>query len=190
MADKAATYGFGVPNDPMPHQFIVRIPPGKSDPVEVWEDFGAAAVGTASQKICRAEVRRDVWRRVADGVKSQLNRRLREKNFKASRFSVGDNRVERILGREICVLAWAIEDANADEAGIALTRWSSHRSEELWWLFLQIDRDGGEWDSQKDGWRIAIRHALIRDGEHVPSGTRRLRTGTHKEKSPNLFSDI
>jgi len=188
MSDKPITHGFGVPNDAAPHQFLVRVPTGRTDPVEVWEDFGAAALGTAAQKLCRVAIPRDTWRQVAEGVKAHLNRRLKEKDLKASRFNTGDNRVERILGRELCVLAWAIEDATPDEAAIAFTRWSSHRPEELWWLFQQIDRDGGEWDSPRTGWRIAIRHALIRDGEEVPKAARRPRPATPAEKTPDLFS--
>ena len=190
MANDSITHGFGVPNTPLPHQFLVRIPKGRADPVEVWEDFGAAAVGTAAQKLCRAAVSRQAWRRVSEGLKSHLNRRLKEKDIKGSRFATGDNRIERILGRELCVLAWAVEGATSDEAAIAFTRWSSHRSEELWWLFQQIDKDGGEWDSPKTGWRIAIRHALIRDGEEVPKAPRRPRMKTHVEKTADLFSGI
>jgi hypothetical protein len=190
MEDKPFTHGFGVPNDPLPHQFLVRIPVGRAEPVEIWEDFGAAAVGTAAQRLCRATVPRDTWRQVAEGVKSHLNRRLKEKGFKASRFNTGDNRVERILGRELCVLTWAIENAIPDEAAIAFTRWSSHRPEELWWLFQQIDRDGGEWDSPKTGWRIAIRHALIRDGEEGLKAVRRPRPVNTSEKAPDLFGKL
>lgn len=188
MVEKLITHGFGVPNDMAPHQFLVRIPAGRTDPVEVWEDFGAAAAGSAAQRLCRAAVPRDTWRQVTEGVKAHLNRRLKEKGLKASRFNAGDNRIERILGRELCVLAWAIEAATPDEAAIAFTRWSSHRPEELWWLFQQIDKDGGEWDSSKSGWRIAIRHALIREGEESPKTLRRPRTATPVEKTPDLFS--
>jgi len=121
MAEKLITHGFGVPNDPLPHQFLIRIPAGRTDPVEVWEDFGAAGVGTTAQRLCRATIPRDTWRQVAEGVKAHLNRRLKEKDLKASRFKAGDTRVERILGRELCVLTWAIEDATPDEAAIAFT---------------------------------------------------------------------
>lgn len=190
MAEKAITRGFGVPNDPLPHQFLVRIAKDHSSPVEIWEDFGAAAVGTAGQKLCRVAVPRATWRQVAEGVKSHLNRRLKEKGLKGSRFATGDSRIERILGRELCVLTWAIEDATAEEAAIAFTRWSSHRPEELWWLFQQIDKDGGEWDSPKSGWRIAIRHALIRDSDEMPTTTRRPRTKPPIENSPDLFRDL
>nr|WP_294917480.1 anti-phage-associated DUF3780 domain-containing protein [uncultured Neokomagataea sp.] len=190
MVGKPITHGFGVPNDPLPHQFLVRILLGRNDPVEIWEDFGAAGVGSTAQKLCRAAVPRDAWCQVAEGLKSHLNRRLKEKNLKASRFNTGDNRVERILGRELCVLAWAIEDATSDEAAIAFTRWSSHRPEELWWLFQQIDRDGGEWDSSKTGWRVAIRHALVKDGDEVSTAARRPRPKTPTEKIPDLFKDL
>lgn len=190
MAEKVITHGFGVPNDPLPHQFLVRIPAGRTDPIEVWEDFGAAAVGTAAQKLCRTAVPRDTWRQVAEGVKSHLNRRLKEKDLKGSRFGSGDNRIERILGRELCVLTWAIEDATPEEAAVAFTRWTSHRPEELWWLFQQIDKDGGEWDSPKTGWRVAIRHALIREGEEAPSANRRPRPKSTADKTPDLFKDL
>ena len=190
MADDLITHGFGAPNTSLPHQFFVRIPKGKAAPIEVWEDFGAAAVGTATQKLCRAAVPRKTWQRVTQGLKSHLNRRLKEKGIKASRFATGDNRIERILGRELCVLAWAVEDATSDEAVIAFTRWSSHRPEELWWLFQQIDKDGGEWDSPRTGWRSAIRHALIRDSENLPKTPRRPRPTTPAEKAPDLFSNI
>ena len=190
MAEKVITHGFGVPNDSLPHQFLIRIPTARPDPVEIWEDFGAAGVGTAAQRLCRVAVPRETWRQMAEGVKSHLNRRLKEKDLRGSRFATGDNRVERILGRELCVLAWAVENATPDEAAIAFTRWSSHRPEELWWLFQQIDRDGGEWDSPKTGWRIAIRHALIRDGDEAPTAARRPRPKTATEKMPDLFSDL
>lgn len=185
---KEITHGFGVPNDPMPHQFLVRIPKGRSDTVEIWEDFGAAAIGSNSQTLCRAVIVREVWRQVADGLKGHLNRRLKEKSIKGSRFATGDNRVERILGRELCVLAWSIEDASKDEAAIAFTRWSSHRPEELWWLFQQIDLDGGEWDTAKTGWRLAIRHALIREGDEVAQKPKRIRPSAEVD-TPDLFSN-
>ncbi|WP_010510755.1 anti-phage-associated DUF3780 domain-containing protein [Komagataeibacter europaeus] len=190
MTEKPITCGFGVPNEALPHQFLVQIPPGQTKPVEIWEDFGAAAVGTTAQKLCRVELPRATWRKVADGVKAHLNRRLKEKSLKASRFATGSNRVERILGREICVLAWAIENATQDEASIAFTRWSSYRPEELWWLFQQIDRDGGEWDSPKTGWRIAIRHALLRNEDEAPATVRRHRPKNPIETNPDLFRDF
>lgn len=187
MSVKPITHGFGVPNTPSPHQFVVRIPKGRNDPVEIWEDFGAASVGVETQKLCRAAVPRAAWRKVADGLKNHLNRRLKEKGLNASRFAIGDNRVERILARELCVLAWAIEAAEPSDASIAYTRWSSHRPEELWWLFQQIDRDGGEWDAPVTGWRAAIRQALISDDAKGRKPARRPRPSIPDTETPDLF---
>ena len=183
------THGFGAPNVAMPHQFLVRIPQARTSPVEIWEDFGSAAVGTNAQLLCRVEVTREAWRKVSDGLKGYLNRRLKEKRLRVSRFATGENRVERILGREMMVLTWAIEDASADEAAIAFTRWSSHRPEELWWLFQQIDRDGGEWDDPRTGWRLAIRHALIRD-EGVSGGKPKRPRPKPYGTTPDLFNTL
>ena len=180
---------FGVPDVQAPHHFLVRIPQARGASVEVWEDFGAAAVGTSMERLCRAEVPRDVWRKVTDGLKGHLNRRLKEKGLKVCRFRTGDNKVERILGRELMVLAWAIEDATADEAAIAFTRWSSYRPEELWWLFQQIDRDGGEWDDPRTGWRAAIRHALIREGDADAKKPKRPRPKL-TDATPDLFKNL
>jgi hypothetical protein len=183
------THGFGVPNAPMPHQFLIRVPAGRTDPVEVWEDFGAAAAGTSAQTLCRVSIPRETWRQVAEGLKNHLNRRLKEKGIKGARFVTGDNRVERILGREVAVLAWAVEDATPDEAAVAFNRWSQYRPEELWWMFQQIDRDGGEWDDRKDGWRLAIRNALIREGDTGAKKAKRPRPVTDL-KTPDLFNDF
>lgn len=188
MMDQAVpiTHGFGTPDHQMPHQFLVRIPKGRKEPVELWEDFGAAGLGTAVPKLCRTVMPRETWRQVASGVQAYFNRRLKDKRVKCSRFSTGDNRVERLLGRELSVLAWAIENATPVEVTLAYNRWSSHRPEELWWLFQQIDRDGGEWDSPLLGWRLAIRHALIWESEDVPKRPNHPRPLV-KHNAPDLF---
>ena len=163
MTDRIISRGFGVPNTTLPHHVLVRIPRNRTERVEIWEDFGAAAVGTSSRKICRALVPRKAWRQVATGIQSYLNQRLKKQKLKVSRFATGDHPVEPGLGHELCVLAWAMERATQEQAGIAFDRWSSHRSEELLWIFQQINKAGGEWDSPRTGWRKAVEHALIPD---------------------------
>lgn len=183
------THGFGVPDTPLPHQFLIRIPGNHSGDVEVWEDFGAAGVDTSAQKVCRAALPLVAWQRISADLRRYLNRRLAEKNIKGSCFSIGENKVERILGRELCVLIWAIDEATPDETDMAFARWSSHRPEELWWLFQQIDRDGGKWDSPRSGWRTAVRHALIRDWGEVHGSAYPLQLSTDPPMR-DLFSEI
>jgi len=158
------THGFGVPDDVAPHQFVVVIPKALHEPVEIWEDFGAKRLDRLDNKVKRAVVPRDAWRGVVEDATRYLNQRLRKNKIKVSKFRLGENRVERILGRELCVLAWSVERASADAAKIAGRRWSSYRPEELWWLYQQIERDAGTWDALDVGWRRAIRDALTNAG--------------------------
>lgn len=155
------TIGFGVPNVVGPHHFVVQIPAGRNDPVVVIENYGLNGETINAKPVPRVIVSRDAWRVVTDPLKAYLNRRLKEKGFKVSRFSAGDNKIERLLGHEVAVLAWAIEQADEDEARIAFTRWASHRPEELHWLYQQIVADAGRPENEPAGWRLAIKQALI-----------------------------
>lgn len=163
------TIGFGVPNVVGPHHFVVQIPAGRNDPVVVIENYGLNGETINAKPVPRVIVSREAWRVVADPLKAYLNRRLKEKGFKVSRFSAGDNKVERLLGHEIAVLAWAIEQADEDEARIAFTRWASHRPEELHWLYQQVVADAGRPENEPAGWRLAIKQALIvKDDRPLP----------------------
>lgn len=161
MSDNKKTHGFGVPNITGPHHFVVRVPKGRNDPVTIIENYGCNGTTVDAKPVERVIISRDSWRTIAEPLKNYLNRRLKEKGFKVSRFSVGDNMVERLLGHEICVLAWAIEDANEDEAREAFTRWSAYRPEEMHWLYQQIVQDAGKASNEARGWRLAIKQALI-----------------------------
>jgi hypothetical protein len=166
------TIGFGVPNAVGPHHFVVQIPAGRNDPVVVIENYGLNGETINAKPVTRVIVSRDAWRVVADPLKAYLNRRLKDKINKrhpAIRFSAGDNKVERLLGHEVAVLAWAIEQADEDEARIAFTRWASHRPEEMHWLYQQIVADAGRPENEPTGWRLAIKQALIvKDDRPLP----------------------
>ena len=159
-----AIRGFGVPNIDFPHHFVVRIPKNRMGWIEIWEDFGTCE---ESLKFCRAIIPRKLWNRIKTDLQKHLNRRLKEKNIRPSSFKSpsdnSDNPVERILGREVCILAWALEHATPKEARIIFEHWTSYRPEELWWLFQQVLDDGGDWHSPVTGWRAAIRPALLQD---------------------------
>ncbi len=51
------------------------------------------------------------------------------------RWHTGTNLVDRLLGKELCVLAWAAETANADQIPVICSKWAALRPEERWWLF-------------------------------------------------------
>lgn len=85
---------------------------------------------------------------------------MKERNLKTSAWKVGENPVDRLLGKELCVLAWAIEGVEFDHIPIAVRNWLALRPEECWRLFgMTAITTGGVNDGGK-GWRLALRHAL------------------------------
>lgn len=40
--------------------------------------------------------------------------------------------MERLLGKELCVLAWAAETANAEQLPVICSKWAALRPEERW----------------------------------------------------------
>jgi hypothetical protein len=68
--------------------------------------------------------------------------------------------VDRLLGKELCVLAWAVESMAMENIPIAVRNWLAMRPEERWWLYgMAAMNTGGLGDGNK-GWRLALRHAL------------------------------
>ena len=98
-----------------------------------------------------------------------LNERLKEKKLTSSRWNSGTNKVERLLGRELCVLAWGVEAAPKELIPNALRNWVGLRPDERWWLFSMAAAMTGGVDDAEIGWRKAIRIALTENptGEEV-----------------------
>jgi len=158
---KVATRGFGVPETVDPHHWIVQIPRAKDAAVRIIEHFGiSAAREGVVDEIERVELSRDRWQAIADTVRKELNERLAEKHIPGSRWVIDDNLVERLLGKELCVLAWAIEKADPELIPVALTNWSGLKPEERWWLFTMSAAATGRIDDAERGWRKALRFAL------------------------------
>ncbi|RWL80663.1 MAG: DUF3780 domain-containing protein [Mesorhizobium sp.] len=154
------TEGFGVPDTVDPHHFVVRVPSGNSGDIEIIEHFGITADSPDDDVLLRCRLTRKAWNGIKDEAKRVLNERLREKNLKTSRWSAGDNKLERLLGREFCLLAWAVETARPDDYPAACAAWASLKPEERWWLFRMCDHATGTAADTDIGWRKAVRVAL------------------------------
>ena len=75
------------------------------------------------------------------------------------KFKIGDIPVERLLGKEMILLLWAIEDSDPKLISTAVKNWLGLSQEERWWLFTMTNAvTGNAYD--KRGWRKAIRYAL------------------------------
>jgi hypothetical protein len=154
------TLGFGVPATSDPHHFVVRIPRGNSAAVLICEHLGMGSETAREQVIDRVLLERPRWTAIRAEVQRAFNARLKEHNLATGTWKVGDTPVDRLLGKELCVLAWAIERVEPEKIGIAVRNWLALRAEERWWLFgMTSIATGGIGDVDK-GWRVALRFAL------------------------------
>ncbi len=154
------TLGFGVPATSDPHHFVVRIPRGNSARVLISEHLGMSAGAAPEQILDRVLLERGRWTAVRAEVQRAFNARLKEHDLATGSWKVGDTPVDRLLGKELCVLAWAVERLDPEKIRLAVRNWLALRPEERWWLFgMTAIATGGVQDADK-GWRVALRYAL------------------------------
>ena len=164
------TVGFGVPNARDPHLFPVDSPAARTEPVVITEQFGLrGGTNGLPDSVVRCVLPRAAWTSIAEEAKRVLNERLKEKKLTSSRWNTGANKVERLLGRELCVLAWAVEAAPKDMIPNAVRNWVGLRPDERWWLFSMASAMTGGVEDAEIGWRKAIRVALTENptGEEI-----------------------
>jgi hypothetical protein len=155
------TIGFGVPNELDPHHFTVKIPAARTDAIVISEHFGLQGGSNGIPDVLeRCRLSRETWTAIAEESRRVLNERLKEKGIVTSRWSTGINQVERLLGRELCVLAWAVEVAANELVPNAIRNWAAFKPEERWWLFAMASNPTGTSDDTDVGWRKALRIAL------------------------------
>jgi hypothetical protein len=181
------TVGFGCPNAPDPHHFVVEIPVGRNGTVMIAEHYGARAYIEAPTEVeLRCRLPRYAWSAIAEDLRRHFNERLKEKRLAGGRWTSGPNKVERLLGRELLVLAWSVERAAPELIGNALRNWLALKPEERWWLYAVTAAATGGAEQAELGWRKALRIALtespIADGgwrTHAPA-----HHALHEEPSP------
>lgn len=189
MKKEPGTVGFGCPDTVDPHHMVVTVPRGRDEPVRIVEHFGLRAGHAGTPDLIeRVELERAKWTAIADPVRRVFNERLKEKGIAPGRWSVGENKLERLLGKELCVLAWAVEDAALELVPAAVTNWSGLKPEERWWLFTMTAAASGGIDDGEIGWRKALRFALTENPvEALAPGQRRSRK--MRQESFSLFAD-
>jgi len=171
---KAKTVDFGAPTNFGAHLFRVEIPPSRYDDVTISEDFGYLGTdGGSAKEEARVVLRRAAWSAIADTARREFNDRLKTARITTGRWHSGINLVDRLLGKELCILAWAAENANDNVIPIICNKWSALRPEERWWLFSMTVAEAGLAEDTERGWRKALFHALS-DGE-TPTDVRKRR---------------
>ena len=154
------TLGFGVPATSDPHHFQVIIPRASSGKVQISEHLGLQAHTDEFAIIDRVLLERLRWTAIRSEIQRAFNTRLKEHDLKTSSWKVGENLVDRLLGKELCVLAWAVEGMEMENIPVAVRNWLALRPEERWWLFGMTAMSTGRIGDGNKGWRLALRHAL------------------------------
>ncbi len=175
MIETARTVDFGAPDKFGAHLFRVEIPAARTGSVLIVEDYGYRGLeGGIPRDEERVILKRSVWSAIADIARREFNNRLKTAKLLTGRWHTGSNLVDRLLGRELCVLAWAAETANEQQLPIISSKWAALRPEERWWLFAMTVAEAGLPEDTQRGWRRALFHALS-DGEKPAARKRRPR---------------
>lgn len=175
MIEQRETVDFGAPSAFGTHLFRVEIPAGRTGSVIIAEDYGyrggEEGIPDGEERVA---LERRIWSAISDVARREFNDRLKAAKLRTGRWHSGTNLVERLLGRELCVLAWAAEPANDEELPVVGSKWAALRPEERWWLFTMTVAEAGLPQDRDRGWRRAL-YCALSDGEAPPPDRRRRR---------------
>jgi len=186
------TLGFGVPATSDPHHFKVIIPKSSTGKVLITEYLGLQSAAAEAAVIDRVLLDRPRWTAIRAEVQRAFNARLIAHGLKPSAWKVGENPVDRLLGKELCVLAWAVEQMDVARISIAVRNWLALRPEERWWLFGMTAMSTGGLTDTGRGWRAALQHALGDVAQSKLLGARVRRSRSDRDDSRlslDLFGD-
>ncbi|HOB84239.1 MAG TPA: DUF3780 domain-containing protein [Bacteroidales bacterium] len=170
--------GFGFDPNESKHHFLVIIPKNLNGKVLIYERFewgnpdepekpsGEFSLFDApEQKIdhrfdrLKCEFSRIKWKEIEISLRNEFNLRLKEAGLRSGTWKQGQNPVQRLLGKEMTLLCWAIEDCDIRVIPTAIKNWQGLKPEERWWLYTMTNASTGDANS-KYGWRTAVRYAL------------------------------
>ena len=162
MSPRKSTYvGFGYDPKETVNHFYVVIPKKLSEPVVVYERFQWQEDGEQNVNIPpdkrRLEISRHKWNLIVPDVTKAFNTRLKEQKIPVGKFCTGGTAIDRLLGKELMVLLWAIEDIEPSQIPKAITNWRGFQPEERWWLYTMTNACTGEPLDHDTGWRVALR---------------------------------
>jgi len=154
------------------HGFLVRLTKGRDPLAMVFEVFGRLPsereTNWAPETVLRAELPRAVWDEIAPEARAEFNRRLKAEAKPAGRWGADETAVQRLFGKELLVLLWAVEapDIKPEEVGVAIRNWLGLKPEERWWLYTMTAAATGLAHQTGMGWRGALRLALCFGTRH------------------------
>jgi predicted nuclease of restriction endonuclease-like (RecB) superfamily len=110
-----------------------------------------------------AAIDRTRWPALAPVFWEEANRRLRANGLPVAKFQKNPAKpvpVHPSLGKELCILCWAVEEASPDDVPNVLRNWEALAPEERWWLYTMTVASTGQAMQKGLGWRKALRAAI------------------------------
>lgn len=187
------TVDFGASKEFGMHHFFVEIPIEPKAAISIYEDFGFNGDDTKRETTERRVIlARELWTRIRDDARRDFNKRLKAKKQSTGTWNTGKVKLDRFLGRELCVLAWAAEHATLEECAIISQKWIVLRPEERWWLYSKTSSEAGLAEQKERGWRKAL-YCALSDGTGIKIRQKVVPVKRKKEllqEIPDLFSTI
>lgn len=166
--------GLGFIPDEARHGFLIEVPRGigGSDMICISEHRGddldtmgarESPASSPSDPSIRVLIDRARWLALAPGFWEEANRRLRANGLPPAKFQKNPTKpipVHPSLGKELCILCWAVEEATPEDILNALHNWETLAPEERWWLYTMTVATTGQALKKGIGWRKALRAAL------------------------------
>ena len=202
-ASKRRVVGLGFLPDEARHGFLIDVPKGTSAEEHICisehrgndlDHLGArdSSAPNRADPGLRVMIDRARWLALAPEFWDESNRRLRANGLPIAKFVKSPSKpvpVHPSLGKELCVLCLAVEDAPQSDIPNALRNWEALAPEERWWLFTMTVATTGQALQRGLGWRRALRAALSDNpfikGEGMSPRARRELLG-HSQMSLNL----
>lgn len=188
------TTDFGAPTEFGIHHYYVEIPASPRDAIGIYEDFGFDGDEARRETVeCRLVLARELWTKIRDDARRDFNERLKKNKQSTGSWTTGKVKLDRFLGRELCVLGWAAEHASPEECLVISQKWLALRPEERWWLYSKTASEAGL-DNQSDrGWRKAL-YCALSDGTNIKlelkKNTKTKNKKQEQQEAPSLFDFI
>lgn len=174
--DTVLGYGF-IPAQSQ-HHFVVHIPKAKTKDIAIFElhqydekltEEGLFANFIGPECIGKVMLHPAKWEKIKTFARVEFNQRLKQMGLPVSNWNPGMNHLQRLFGKELMVLAWAVEEADPGVISQAVENWLGLKPEERWWLYTMTNAATGHPTLGKGrGWRKALRYALTENP--IPEG--------------------
>jgi hypothetical protein len=113
-----------------------------------------------------AEISGTTWRKLSARAVRELAQDMNADELEGKRapsLKTGTNRLSPLVGRELALLLWALQEEGApDQIEAILHGWRELAREERWWLYAKAAAHGQQTGT---GWRRALFHALSESAE-------------------------